>query len=50
MQRMMRAAKKRVRVVRVVVTTMRVACNKEGDGNDGKSDGNEGVVQQRERW
>jgi hypothetical protein len=43
----MRAAMKRARVVRVMVTTMRVACNKEGDGNGGKSDGDKGVMQQR---
>ncbi len=43
---MMRAATKRLRVVRVMVTTMRVACNKEGDGDGAKSNGNKGVVQQ----
>jgi hypothetical protein len=47
---MMRAATKRARVVRVMVTQMRVVCNKEGDGNGGKSDGDKGVVQQRGWW
>jgi hypothetical protein len=42
---MMRAATKRARVVRVMVTTMRVECNKEGDGNGGKSNGDKGVLQ-----
>jgi hypothetical protein len=45
MWRMMRAAMKRARVVRVMVTTMRVARDEEGDGNSGKSNGNEGVMQ-----
>ncbi len=44
-RQMMRAATKRPRVVRVMVTTMRVACNKKGDGNGGKSNGDKGVVQ-----
>jgi hypothetical protein len=42
---MMRAATKRARVVRVMVTTMKVLCDKEGDGNGVNSNGNEGVVQ-----
>jgi hypothetical protein len=50
MQQMMRAVTKRVRVVRVMVTTMRVAFDEEGDGDGGKSDGNKGVVQRRGRW
>jgi hypothetical protein len=47
---MMRAATKRARVVRVMVTTMRVAHNKEGDGKGGNSNGDDGVMQQRGRW
>jgi hypothetical protein len=43
----MRAATKRARVVRVMVTTLRVAHAKEGDGAGNKSDGNEGVVQRK---
>jgi hypothetical protein len=42
---MMRAATKRARAVRVMVTTMRVARDEEGDGDGGKRDGNKGVVQ-----
>jgi hypothetical protein len=41
MQRMMMAVTKRVRVARMMVTTMRVAGNKEGQGNkedDGVND------------
>jgi hypothetical protein len=49
-RRMMRAATKEARVVRVMMTTMRVACNKEGDGDGSNSDGNKGVMQQRGRW
>jgi hypothetical protein len=41
-RRMMRAAMKRVRVVRVMVTTKRVAHNKEDDRNSHKSNGNDG--------
>ncbi len=44
-RRMMRAATKRARVVRVMMTTMRVARDKEGDGNGGKSNGSKGFVQ-----
>jgi hypothetical protein len=38
------------RVVRGMVTTMRVACDKEGDGNGSKSNGDEGAMQQRGWW
>ncbi len=47
---MMRAVTKRARVVRVMVTTMRVAWDKEGDCDGSKSDGDKGVVQGRGRW
>ncbi len=33
---------KRARAARAMALAMRVACDKEGDGNGGKSDGNEG--------
>jgi hypothetical protein len=33
-----------------MVTTMRVAHDKEGDGDRGKSNGNKGVMQRRGRW
>ncbi len=51
MRRMMMAATTRVRVSRVMVTAMRLAGNKEGQGNK-EDDGvdNEGSVQQRGRW
>jgi hypothetical protein len=50
MQRMMMAATKRARVERAMVMAMRVAGDKEGEG-DNKKDGigNEGGVQQRGR-
>jgi hypothetical protein len=45
MRRMMMAATKRVRVERAMVTAMRVAADKEGEGNDKKDGvGNEGGV------
>jgi hypothetical protein len=33
---------KRARAARAIELAMRVACNKDGNGNGGKSDGNEG--------
>ncbi len=51
MQRMMMAAKKRVRVERAMVRAMRVAGDKEGKGNDKKDGiGNKGGVRQRGQW
>ncbi len=45
MRRMMRAATKMARKVRAMVTTMRVVCDKEGDGDGSKSNGDKGVMQ-----
>ena len=33
---------KRARAAQTIASAMRVACDKEGDGNGGKSNGNEG--------
>jgi hypothetical protein len=50
-RQMMMAATKRVRVERAMVTAMRVAVDKEGEGDD-KKDGvdNEGGMRRRGRW
>jgi hypothetical protein len=48
MRRMMIAAMKRARVERAMVSEMRVAVNKEGEGNDKKDGiGDEGGMRQR---
>jgi hypothetical protein len=50
-RRMMMAATKRARVERSMVTAMRVAVDKEGEGNDEKDGvGDKGGVRQRGRW
>jgi hypothetical protein len=46
----MMAATKRARVARAMVTTMRVAGDKEGEGVMGHCVGNEGGVRQRGQW
>ncbi len=40
----------RARAARAIALATRVACNKEGDGNDGKSNGNEGAGQATATW
>jgi hypothetical protein len=44
-RQMMKAATKRARAARAMASAMRVACNKEGKGGGGKSNGNEGGEQ-----
>jgi hypothetical protein len=51
MRQMMMAATKRARVERAMVSTMRVAVDKEGKSNNKKDGvGNKGGVQQRGQW
>ena len=50
MQWMMMAATKRARMVRAMVTAMRVLVDKEGKGSTGHVIGNKGDVQQRGQW
>jgi hypothetical protein len=47
---MMTAATKRVRVARGMVTAMRAAGNKEGEGSMGHCVGNKGGICQRGQW